>query len=244
MVANHHLESNESSHVATAEHNIERDLEKNPGDYSGVFHELNQLRKSDPQGFKDDLNHINEDLHRGGYLPNMQIVDTGDGNYSVVADSPNPKKQAVVSTSESAPKESAAERQNYQKMGYNGWSDSTPGGGGASGGYDGRAVAGEVPQGSQLALIQQALELAIPGFAQMSPQQQQQLEAAVNTIVTHENGWNPNAINLTDSNAAAGHPSQGLMQTIPSTFKEYAMPGYNSNIDDPLSNLVVRHSIC
>lgn len=37
-------------------------------------------------------------------------------------------------------------------------------------------------------------------------------------LISHESGGNPNAINLWDSNALAGHPSQGLMQTIPGTF--------------------------
>jgi hypothetical protein len=57
------------------------------------------------------------------------------------------------------------------------------------------------------------------------------------TIVMHESGGNPNAINLTDSNAQAGHPSQGLFQTIPSTFAAYALPGHG-NILDPISNSI------
>jgi hypothetical protein len=63
-------------------------------------------------------------------------------------------------------------------------------------------------------------------------------EAAVIKIVQRESSWNPNVTNHKDRNARAGHPSTGLMQTIPSTFKEYALPGYNTNIHDPLSNLV------
>ena len=85
--------------------------------------------------------------------------------------------------------------------------------------------------GSHSQLITQSLRLAgiAPTAANIS---------AVNTIVTHESSWNPTAINRTDSNALAGHPSQGLMQTIPSTFAAYAIPGHNTNIDDPLSNLI------
>ncbi len=52
-----------------------------------------------------------------------------------------------------------------------------------------------------------------------------------------ESGGNPNAINLTDSNARAGHPSQGLMQTIPSTFAAYAGPFAHRGITDPLANI-------
>jgi len=54
-------------------------------------------------------------------------------------------------------------------------------------------------------------------------------------IAMDESGGNPNAINLTDSNALAGHPSQGLFQTIPSTFAAYALPGHG-NIDNPVDN--------
>jgi TP901 family phage tail tape measure protein len=52
-----------------------------------------------------------------------------------------------------------------------------------------------------------------------------------------ESGGNPNAINLTDSNAAAGDPSRGLMQTIMSTFRAYHWPGTSWNIYDPLANV-------
>lgn len=52
-----------------------------------------------------------------------------------------------------------------------------------------------------------------------------------------ESGGNPNAINLWDSNAQAGHPSQGLMQTIPSTFAAYAGPFRSRGITDPLASI-------
>ncbi|SMF87340.1 transglycosylase SLT domain-containing protein, partial [Streptomyces sp. Amel2xC10] len=52
-----------------------------------------------------------------------------------------------------------------------------------------------------------------------------------------ESGGNPMAINLWDSNAKAGHPSQGLMQTIPSTFAAYAGPFKSRGIYDPLANI-------
>jgi hypothetical protein len=53
----------------------------------------------------------------------------------------------------------------------------------------------------------------------------------------HESSGNPAAINLTDSNAIAGHPSVGLLQFIPTTFARYADPGFNSNIYDPESQM-------
>lgn len=52
-----------------------------------------------------------------------------------------------------------------------------------------------------------------------------------------ESGGNPSAINLWDSNAQAGYPSQGLMQTIPGTFNAYAGPFVGRGILDPLANI-------
>jgi TP901 family phage tail tape measure protein len=59
--------------------------------------------------------------------------------------------------------------------------------------------------------------------------------SALATIAMYESGGNPNAVNLTDSNAQAGHPSQGLMQTIPSTFAAYMVAGHG-NILNPIDN--------
>jgi hypothetical protein len=52
-----------------------------------------------------------------------------------------------------------------------------------------------------------------------------------------ESGGNPNAINLWDSNAAAGDPSRGLMQVIGSTFNAYAGPYRGLGIYNPLANV-------
>ena len=63
------------------------------------------------------------------------------------------------------------------------------------------------------------------------------LDARVLYQMNTESGGNPNAINLTDSNAAAGDPSRGLLQTIMSTFQAYHIPGTSGNIYDPLANI-------
>jgi len=55
--------------------------------------------------------------------------------------------------------------------------------------------------------------------------------------MTFESGGNPRAINLTDSNARAGHPSKGLMQTIDGTFNAYAGPYRGRGIYDPFANI-------
>lgn len=63
------------------------------------------------------------------------------------------------------------------------------------------------------------------------------LNALLNQMRTESNG-NPKAINLWDPNAMKGTPSKGLMQVIDPTFRAYAMPGFNTNIYDPLSNIL------
>lgn len=73
-------------------------------------------------------------------------------------------------------------------------------------------------------------------------------EANLNALLMqmqHESGGNPNAINLWDSNAKAGIPSKGLMQVIDPTFRSNALPGYNTNIYDPLSNMIaaIRYTV-
>ncbi len=66
----------------------------------------------------------------------------------------------------------------------------------------------------------------------------QALAEGVKSIIMHESGGNPNAINTWDSNAAAGTPSQGLMQTIPSTFKACVLPSLaDRSITDPVANI-------
>ena len=49
-----------------------------------------------------------------------------------------------------------------------------------------------------------------------------------------ESGGNAQAVNRTDSNAQAGHPSVGILQLIPSTFATYAGPYLNT---PPLVNM-------
>ncbi|GAA2207387.1 transglycosylase SLT domain-containing protein [Nonomuraea monospora] len=57
------------------------------------------------------------------------------------------------------------------------------------------------------------------------------------TIIYHESGGNPGAINTWDINAQNGVPSQGLMQTIPPTFNAHALPGHG-RILDPVDNII------
>ena len=55
--------------------------------------------------------------------------------------------------------------------------------------------------------------------------------------IQRESGGNPRAINLWDSNARAGIPSKGLMQTIDPTFNAYKLAGHG-NIYNGYDNLL------
>ncbi|MEV6760935.1 transglycosylase SLT domain-containing protein [Streptomyces sp. NPDC051105] len=55
--------------------------------------------------------------------------------------------------------------------------------------------------------------------------------------VMRESSGNPRAINLWDSNAAAGIPSKGLLQVIDPTFKTYHVDGTSFDIYDPVANI-------
>ncbi|MBD0734558.1 lytic transglycosylase [Streptomyces sp. CBMA29] len=55
--------------------------------------------------------------------------------------------------------------------------------------------------------------------------------------IMRESSGNPQAINLWDSNAAAGIPSKGLLQTIDPTFQSYHVDGTSWDIYDPVANI-------
>lgn len=96
------------------------------------------------------------------------------------------------------------------------------------------AVGGKIPEGRHLAIINSAMKYAnVP-----PPGTKGAWQAGLNTLITRESGWNANAINLTDSNAKAGHPSQGLAQTIPGTFHAYVPAALaDRSITDPVANV-------
>jgi SLT domain-containing protein len=64
------------------------------------------------------------------------------------------------------------------------------------------------------------------------------------TIIEHEFSGNPDAIDDWDSNALAGHPPMGLMQTTDSTFNAYKLPGHD-DIVNPVDNIIagVRYAL-
>ncbi|GAB2559053.1 transglycosylase SLT domain-containing protein [Nocardia heshunensis] len=59
------------------------------------------------------------------------------------------------------------------------------------------------------------------------------------TLITRESGGDPDSVNTSDSNARAGHPSQGLTQTIPGTFLANLPPGASlADITNPKANII------
>ncbi|WP_307828626.1 transglycosylase SLT domain-containing protein [Antrihabitans sp. YC2-6] len=114
--------------------------------------------------------------------------------------------------------------------GYGAMSQSYAGGGmGSSGG----PPTGPMPAGAMGDWIREALEvLRSMGYdtSQIDPRQ-------LAMIIEHESGGDPRSINLWDSNAAAGTPSKGIMQTIDSTFDAYKAPGHD-DIWNPVDNIV------
>lgn len=93
---------------------------------------------------------------------------------------------------------------------------------------------GKVPSGQHAQIISQALAAAhVP-----PPGTLVQWLTGMNTLIQRESGWNTNAINLWDSNAKAGHPSQGLTQTILGTWAHYVPAALKGRgILDPVGNV-------
>ncbi|MDN3359565.1 transglycosylase SLT domain-containing protein [Actinomadura sp. DC4] len=117
------------------------------------------------------------------------------------------------------------------------------GSGGSGGGHGGAGWNGDYgssgappmqrPSGQVADWINQAIQILRQQGINLSPQD----AGYIATIIQYESGGNPNSINLWDSNAAAGHPSKGLMQTIDPTFNSYALPGHTS-VYNPVDNII------
>lgn len=91
--------------------------------------------------------------------------------------------------------------------------------------------------------IKEALTILRDNGVAVNPNDQATIDK-IWTIIFHESGGNPQAINNWDSNAAAGIPSKGLMQTIDPTFQAHKQPGYG-DIWNPVHNIMagVRYTI-
>jgi uncharacterized protein YukE len=115
-------------------------------------------------------------------------------------------------------------------------------GGGAGGGGPGSSgpPPGTKPPGDVQSWIERAIRVLREHGVDVSKAD----EGYIWQIIQHESNGDPNAINNADANAAAGHPSKGLMQTIDSTFNAHKLPGHG-DIYNPVDNIIagVRYSI-
>jgi SLT domain-containing protein/cell wall-associated NlpC family hydrolase len=102
-------------------------------------------------------------------------------------------------------------------------------GGSSTKSTDNGSVPGSMPTGNLKGWIKSALGIL--------HQDTSSNEKYVNSMAMHESGGNPHAQNNWDSNAKAGHPSKGIMQTIDSTFKAYSLAGHK-NIWNPVDNII------
>jgi len=55
--------------------------------------------------------------------------------------------------------------------------------------------------------------------------------------IQDESGGDPEAVNTYDSNAAAGHPSKGLLQLIDATFAAFVDPRFPGDVTTPTANI-------
>jgi hypothetical protein len=137
---------------------------------------------------------------------------------------------------------SSSHHSSYGGGGGGGYSGGGGGGGGGAGGGMGSSGGppATTPPGNVEQWIQQAIQILEANGVPASALSEQDIW----TIIQHESGGNPNAINLWDSNAQAGHPSKGLMQCIDSTFNSNSLPGH-TNIYNPVDNIIagVRYAL-
>jgi len=111
----------------------------------------------------------------------------------------------------------------------------SPGGAQGPGGSDQPAPSGNV--GQWISEAQKALAASGVPMDKMNAND-------IARIIQHESSGDPNAQNNWDSNAQAGTPSIGLMQTIQPTFDANKLPGHD-NIRNPVDNIIagVRYAV-
>jgi len=156
----------------------------------------------------------------------------------------NPKFSSLKVPVESAPPPPATTSPSSHHGGGGGGGGGGVGGGGHAGGGGGLGPSGGPPSSPPPGNVQQWIQEAIQILEQNGVPASELNANDIWTIIQHESGGNPNAINNWDSNAQAGHPSKGLMQTIDSTFSAHALPGHG-NIYNPVDNIIagVRYAL-
>lgn len=103
---------------------------------------------------------------------------------------------------------------------------------------------GNIFKGGSSSGVERWRSVAIKALKMTGQYNSANLNALLYQMKTESNG-DPRAINNWDSNAVAGIPSKGLMQVIDPTFRSYALPPYDKDIYDPLSNILasIRYTL-
>jgi uncharacterized protein YukE len=182
-------------------------------------------------------------------------LGTAAGELHSAAGGFNPKFSSLPAPGEAVPQSTTTSSAppsstNDSAHGGGGGGGGTGGGGGGGGfsggggGGGGLGPSGGPPATKPPGNVQQWIQEAIQVLEQNGVPAGDLNAQDIWTIIQHESGGNPNAINNWDSNAAAGHPSKGLMQTIDSTFNSYKLAGHG-NIYNPVDNIVagVRYAL-
>ena len=249
----HELGSNHTDHISS--HTRDQ-----------IYKDLHHLSQHDSH-FKEDLSTINAKLQHDGYLPNLYIVGNdgshvqkemgiGPGGKDGFHLSDHEYKPAPLAPEGTKPTEAPTHAPTPAGQDQGTWHRNNPGNPVGSTGGEGNVggstpidtgavtsnpVAGGALGNSQLmSEVHQALQLlnaqrAAQGLPPIADNAQN--DQAIMTIIQHESGGDPNAQNNSDSNAAAGDPSRGLMQTIGTTFSAYHVQGTSNNIFDPVANI-------
>lgn len=89
MSHHHHAHAPELKSVETK---MEHELDKHQ--YNSVFKDLVERQKHDPKHFQKDLEQINKDLHKDGYLPGLEIVQVKPGEFDLKANGSAPPPEA------------------------------------------------------------------------------------------------------------------------------------------------------
>ncbi|MEO9137989.1 MAG: transglycosylase SLT domain-containing protein [Jatrophihabitans sp.] len=178
----------------------------------------------------------------GGYL---HMKPPGDGSY-LPSSGGHIDWQAVpkASTDATSPASAGSSGNGGGGTGGGGIGGGTGGGGTGGGGIGGGGTSSGAPAAQPTGDVKTWIEQASAILEQNGIGADKISAADINTIIEHESGGNPHAQNNTDSNAAAGHPSKGLMQCIDSTFNAHSLPGHN-DIWNPVDNIIagVRYAL-
>lgn len=153
----------------------------------------------------------------------------GDPNLGT---SPN-QNTSTTPTSATTPSTSNTSKPGQVSSNHSGSGSGSP----SSSLYSGSAMSSGVPTTMPTGDQKKWIEEAIKALREKGYNISDSDAAIIATIIEKESGGNPNAINLWDSNAAAGIPSKGLMQTIDPTFNAYKLPGHD-DIWNPVDNII------